>query len=45
MTWAVGAGIVSGIESDDGSLLLAPQGNVTRAQMAALLERFAGVAK
>lgn len=38
MAWAVGAGIVSGM--DDGSL--APQGNVTRAQLAVMLERFAG---
>ncbi|MBE7008859.1 MAG: S-layer homology domain-containing protein [Ruminococcaceae bacterium] len=37
MAWAVGAGIVSGM--DDGSL--APQGNVTRAQLAVMLERFA----
>ncbi len=36
MSWAVGAEIISGM--DDGSL--APQGNVTRAQLAVMLERF-----
>ncbi|MBQ9412979.1 MAG: S-layer homology domain-containing protein [Oscillospiraceae bacterium] len=39
MAWAVGAGIIGGM----GDGILAPQGNVTRAQMAAMLMRFADV--
>jgi surface protein len=42
--WAVGAGIISGIEIyKDGKVIekdLAPQGTATRAQMAAILQRF-----
>ena len=37
--WAVGAGLISGIEKD-GVKDLAPQGNATRAQVAAILYRF-----
>lgn len=39
VTWAVGAGIISGVEKD-GVKDIAPQGNATRAQVAAILERF-----
>ena len=45
MAWAAQAGIVSGIEDDGGDPLLAPRGDVTRAQLATMLERFAGVAR
>lgn len=45
MAWAAQAGIVSGIEDDGGDSLLAPRGDVTRAQLATMLERFAGVAR
>lgn len=38
--WAVGAGIISGTESENGSVLLDPQGNATRAQIAAMMQRF-----
>ena len=37
--WAVGSGFISGIEKN-GVKDLAPQGNATRAQMAAILQRF-----
>ena len=37
--WAVGSGLISGIEKN-GVKDLAPQGNATRAQMAAILQRF-----
>jgi hypothetical protein len=37
--WAVGAGLISGVEKD-GVKDLAPQGNASRAQMAAILQRF-----
>ena len=37
--WAVGSGLVSGIEKD-GVKDLAPQGNASRAQVAAILQRF-----
>ena len=37
MEWAVGQGIVGGMEGD----MLAPQGNATRAQSAAVLCRLA----
>ena len=37
--WAVGEGLISGIEKD-GVKDLAPQGNATRAQVAAILQRF-----
>ena len=39
MSWAVGAGLISGIEKD-GVKDLAPQGNASRAQVAAILQRF-----
>ena len=37
--WAVGSGLIGGIEKN-GVKDLAPQGNATRAQMAAILQRF-----
>ena len=37
--WAVGEGLISGIDNK-GVKDLAPQGNATRAQMAAILQRF-----
>ena len=37
--WAVGAGLISGIEAN-GVKDLAPQGNASRAQVAAILQRF-----
>jgi hypothetical protein len=37
--WAVGSGLISGIEKDNVKDL-APQGGATRAQMAAILQRF-----
>ena len=37
--WAVGAGLISGIEKN-GVKDLAPQGNASRAQVAAILQRF-----
>lgn len=39
MKWAVGNGLISGVEHNDIKDL-APQGNATRAQMAAILQRF-----
>ena len=39
MNWAVGAGLVNGIEKA-GVKDLAPQGNASRAQVAAILQRF-----
>jgi hypothetical protein len=39
MSWAVGSGLISGIEKD-GVKDLAPQGNASRAQVAAILQRF-----
>ena len=36
MSWAVAEGLISGVTSDE----LQPQGNATRAQVAAILERF-----
>ena len=39
MNWAVGNGLISGIESY-GVTYLTPQGSATRAQVAAILMRF-----
>ena len=36
MQWAVAEGLISGVTADQ----LQPQGNATRAQVAAILERF-----
>ena len=36
MTWAVGEGLLNGV----GGTALAPQGDATRAQVAAILRRF-----
>lgn len=40
--WAVGAELISGLETKNGKDL-APQGNATRAQMAAILQRFSNL--
>lgn len=40
MLWAYQNKIISGVMTSDGDLLLAPQGNATRAQAAALLMNF-----
>ena len=37
LSWAVGAGVLNGVETADGSRILYPQGTCTRAQLAALL--------
>ena len=37
--WAVGTGLISGVEKE-GIKDLQPQGNASRAQMAAILQRF-----
>ncbi len=39
VSWAVSAGIINGTDQK----LLEPQGNVTRSQLAAMLQRFAGI--
>lgn len=39
MGWAVGTGLIQGIQ-ENGKLLLAPKGNSTRAQVAVILMRF-----
>ncbi len=39
MKWAVGAGLISGVDNQ-GVKYLEPQGNATRAQVAAILQRF-----
>lgn len=38
--WALGAGFLQGVGQKDGSVLLCPQGTVTRAQLATVLMRF-----
>ncbi len=40
MTWANGNGLINGSEQSDGSLLLLPGGNATRAQAASILMNF-----
>ena len=40
MGWAVRAGIVTGVLGDDGVTYLQPQGTATRAQAAAIIQRF-----
>ena len=40
MAWANGNGIINGSEQSDGSLLLIPGGNATRAQAASMLMNF-----
>ncbi len=37
---AVGAGIISGTVDADGNIVLDPQGSATRAQVAAMFQRF-----
>ena len=39
LTWAVGEGLITGIAQADGTALLAPTGNATRAQIATILMR------
>ena len=39
LTWAVGEGLITGIAQPDGTALLAPTGNATRAQIATILMR------
>ena len=39
MAWAVGEGLITGIAQADGTALLAPTGNATRAQIATILMR------
>lgn len=39
MSWAVGCGLINGMETD-GGLFLAPQGQANRAQIAAMLHRY-----
>ncbi len=38
--WAVGVGLINGTTDDSGSVVLDPQGSATRAQLAAILQRF-----
>ena len=40
MSWAVGSGIIEGIEDGQGNILLAPQEPAARAQLAAMVFRF-----
>lgn len=40
MSWAVGAGIISGKPNGDGSYRLEPRGHATRAECAAMIMRF-----
>ena len=40
LAWAVGAGIISGTVDADGNIVLDPQGSATRAQVAAMFQRF-----
>ena len=40
LTWAVGEGLITGIAQADGTALLAPTGNATRAQIATILMRY-----
>ena len=39
LTWAVGEGLINGIAQPDGTTLLDPAGNATRAQIATILMR------
>ena len=43
MRWAVDSGIISGVAESGGSVRLAPSGTTTRAQVAAVIERFTGL--
>ena len=38
--WAVGAGVITGNENKDGTKTLNPKGNATRAEVAAMLEKY-----
>lgn len=40
MSWAYAQGLVSGSEASDGTVYLAPKGNATRAQVAAVFMRY-----
>ena len=39
LSWAVGEGLINGVKQNDGTSLLAPDGNATRAQIATILMR------
>ncbi len=40
LAWAVGAGLINGTTDENGNVILDPHGNATRAQIAAIVERF-----
>ncbi len=40
LAWAVGVGLINGSTDADGNVVLDPQGSATRAQIAAIIERF-----
>lgn len=40
MQWAVGEGIIAGVKTSDGTILLSPRADATRAQVATMLMRF-----
>lgn len=42
VSWAVSAGILKGVDQEDGTALLDPSGTATRAQVAALMMRLEG---
>ncbi len=43
MAWSVGSGLQKGVASSTGVVSLSPEGSVTRAQLAAFLNRFAAM--
>ncbi len=40
LAWAVGVGLINGTTDKDGNIVLDAQGSATRAQVAAIMERF-----
>ena len=40
LAWAVGADLINGTTNENGNIVLDPQGSATRAQIAAIIERF-----
>ena len=40
LVWAVGEGLINGVEQADGTVKLDPTGNATRAQIATILYRY-----
>ena len=40
MSWAIGAGLITGSQQSNGTVLLLPGDNAQRAQIAAILQRF-----